>query len=91
VRELEVERVVVGLPVSLSGRDSAQTTETRGFAARLAQELPVPIELYDERFTTRMAERTGGSAAEDSRAAAHLLEGWLASQPGTKEDGESLA
>jgi putative Holliday junction resolvase len=91
VRELDVERVVVGLPVSLSGRDSAQTTETRGFAARLAQELPVPVELYDERFTTRMAERTGGSASEDSRAAAHLLEGWLASQPGTKEDGESLA
>jgi len=48
----------------------------------------VPVELYDERFTTRLAERMGGSAAEDSRAAAHLLEGWLASQPET-EDGES--
>jgi putative holliday junction resolvase len=90
-RELEVERVVVGLPVSLSGRDSAQTAETRTFAARLAQELPVPVELYDERFTTRLAERMGGSAAEDSRAAAHLLEGWLASQPNRREDGESGA
>jgi putative Holliday junction resolvase len=82
VRELEVERVVVGLPVSLSGRDSPQTAETRAFAARLAEEVPVPVELHDERFTTRLAERMGGSAAEDSRAAAHLLEGWLASQPG---------
>jgi putative Holliday junction resolvase len=91
VRDLEVERVVVGLPVSLSGRDSAQTTEARGFAARLAEELPVPVELYDERFTTRLAERTGGVAAEDSRAAAHLLESWLASQPGGREDGDSLA
>jgi putative holliday junction resolvase len=91
VRELEVERVVVGLPVSLSGRDSAQTTETRGFAGRLAELLPVPVELYDERFTTRLAERTGGTAAEDSRAAAHLLEGWLASQQGGKGGGESLA
>ena len=98
VRELDVGRVVVGLPVSLSGRDSAQTTETRGFAARLAEELSVPVELYDERFTTRLAERTGGSADEDSRAAAHLLEGWLASQPGIdrversiEEGGESLA
>jgi putative pre-16S rRNA nuclease len=91
VRELDVERVVVGLPVSLSGGDSAQTTETRGFAARLAEELPVPVELYDERFTTRLAERTGGVAAEDSRAAAHLLEGWLASQPGDRNDGDSLA
>jgi putative holliday junction resolvase len=84
-RELEVQRVVVGLPLALSGRDTAQTTETRAFAARLEQELPVPVELYDERFTTRMAERTGGSADEDSRAAAHLLEGWLASQPGSTD------
>ena len=48
------------------------------FAATLERTLPVPVELYDERFTTRLAERTGGRASEDSRAAAHLLEGWLA-------------
>jgi putative holliday junction resolvase len=88
VRELGVERVVVGLPLSLSGGDSAQTTETRVFAARLEQELPVPVELYDERFTTRLAERTGGRADEDSRAAAHLLDSWLASQPGVGPGGE---
>jgi putative Holliday junction resolvase len=88
VRELGAERVVVGLPLSLSGRDSSQTAETREFAARLERELPVPVELYDERFTTRLAERTGGFADEDSRAAAHLLEGWLASQParGVKDE-----
>lgn len=71
------ERVVVGLPLSLSGGESAQTAETRAFAQRLQAELSVPVELYDERFTTRLAERTGGRADEDSRAAAHLLETWL--------------
>jgi putative holliday junction resolvase len=86
VRDLEVERVVVGLPLSLSGGDSAQTIETRAFASRLEQELPVPVELYDERFTTRLAERTGGRADEDSRAAAHLLDSWLASQPRRASD-----
>jgi putative Holliday junction resolvase len=80
VADVHAERVLVGLPLSLSGADSAQTTETRAFAARLAQALSVPVELYDERFTTRLAERTGGRASEDSRAAAHLLEGWLARQ-----------
>jgi putative Holliday junction resolvase len=80
IRELGVERVVVGLPLSLSGLDSAQTTETREFAAMIAERLPVPVELYDERFTTRLAERNPGEASEDSRAAAHLLEGWLASR-----------
>jgi len=75
---LGIDHVVVGLPVSLSGGDSAQTTETREFASTLARSLPVPVELYDERFTTRLASRVGGRASEDSRAAAVLLEGWLA-------------
>jgi len=78
VDEVGAELVVVGLPLSLSGGDSAQTAEAREFAAGLAQALPVAVELYDERFTTRLAERSGGRASEDSRAAAHLLEGWLA-------------
>jgi putative Holliday junction resolvase len=82
--ELGAERVVVGLPVSLSGADTAQTAETREFARALERALDVPVELYDERFTTRLAERTGGLASEDSRAAAHLLEGWLASRPATR-------
>ena len=43
VTELSVERVVVGLPLSLSGADSAQTSETRAFADRLARALSVPV------------------------------------------------
>ncbi len=80
VAELDVERVVIGLPLTLAGADSAQTRETRAFAQSLQRVLPVAVELYDERFTTRLAARAGGRASEDSRAAAHLLEGWLARQ-----------
>ncbi|MCW3056826.1 MAG: Holliday junction resolvase YqgF [Solirubrobacterales bacterium] len=84
VADRGVERVVVGLPLSLRGTDTAQTRETRDFARRLAQRLGegVPVELHDERFTTRIAQRMEGpfSASEDSRAAAHLLESWLAAQ-----------
>ena len=80
VRERDVGQVVVGLPLSLSGDDSDQTREARAFAARLGERLPVPVELYDERFTTVLAARDPGDPAmsEDSRAAAHLLTGWLA-------------
>ena len=91
VLETGAERVLVGLPLSLNGADSAQTAETRDFAESLARAVAVPVELYDERFTTRLAERTGGRASEDSRAAAHLLEGWLAAQPAPERaapDGE---
>jgi putative Holliday junction resolvase len=77
VTELEAERVIVGLPLSLSGADSAQTTETRAFAERLATAVSVPVELYDERFTTSLALQAGGSGSLDSRAAATLLAEWL--------------
>jgi putative Holliday junction resolvase len=80
ISEREVGRVVVGLPLSLRGGDSEQTRETRAFAQRLALRLgdSVPVEMHDERFTTRIAQRDQRPAAsEDSRAAAHLLEGWL--------------
>jgi putative Holliday junction resolvase len=91
VREREVGRVVVGLPLSLSGEDSEQTREARAFAERLAGVLGagVPVELYDERMTTRLAQRTGGRASEDSRAAAHLLEGWLALAKGASGPEEA--
>jgi putative Holliday junction resolvase len=82
-----VGRVVVGLPLSLSGGDSRQTAETRAFAHKLEQAMPVPVELYDERLTTRLASRLGGRQSEDSRAAAHLLESWLAAHDRPRDDG----
>src|SRR5205085_12666844 len=80
VRDREAVRVVVGLPLSLAGGDSQQTEAARAFAERLEAAIDVPVELYDERLTTVQAQRAGGRADEDSRAAAHLLEAWLASQ-----------
>lgn len=84
VAEREVAHVVVGLPLSLRGGDSEQTRETREFAQRLARRLgdEVPVEMYDERFTTRMAQRldVASGASEDSRAAAHLLESWISAR-----------
>ena len=77
VRELDAERIVVGLPVSLGGGDSAQTREARRFADRLSAVVDVPVELYDERFTTSLAQQAGGTASLDSRAAAVLLDEWL--------------
>ena len=81
VREHGVERVVVGLPLGLSGDDTPQTREAREFAERLRERLGdrVTVELYDERFTTAIAQQAGGtSSSEDSRAAAVLLTDWLA-------------
>ncbi|MEK6276910.1 MAG: Holliday junction resolvase RuvX [Actinomycetota bacterium] len=83
VAEHQVERVVVGMPVKLDGTEGEQAAATRGFCEELERVLDVPVETYDERLTTRMAEASrlaGAEAAEDSLAAAHLLEGYLAAQ-----------
>ncbi|HET8823100.1 MAG TPA: Holliday junction resolvase RuvX [Thermoleophilaceae bacterium] len=78
VVELGAERVVVGLPITLAGEEGHQAAEARTFAERLERRISVPVELHDERLTTRLAERTGGEGDADSRAAAHLLDSYLA-------------
>jgi putative Holliday junction resolvase len=82
VREKHVETIVVGLPLTMAGGESTQTAEARAFAERLRGQVDVPVTMYDERLTTAQARRTGGTASEDSRAAAHLLEAWLAARAG---------
>jgi putative Holliday junction resolvase len=77
------ELIVVGVPVSLDGQEGEQARIAREFADRLAEVVDVPVEIYDERLTTRMAEgsaREGATAPPDALAAAHLLEGYLASR-----------
>lgn len=78
VREQGAERVVVGLPLTLRGARGEQARETEEFVRALRAALAVPVETYDERFTTALAARAAGDAPEDARAAAHLLESYLA-------------
>lgn len=79
VREHEPERVVVGMPLTLRGERGEQALETETFVGALRGAVSVPVETYDERFTTALASRGGGAADEDARAAAHLLESYLQS------------
>ena len=77
VRAEEAERVVVGLPLTLRGSHGEQAAETERFVEALRGVLDVPVELFDERFTTDLAQQTSGAAPVDALAAAHLLSGWL--------------
>jgi len=77
VREQEAERIVVGMPLTLRGERGRQALETDAFVEALRGIVAVPVETYDERFTTALAARYGGGAGEDARAAAHLLESYL--------------
>ena len=74
VREEGAERVVVGLPLTLRGTRGEQARETERFVESLRAAVDVPIETFDERFTTTLA---GPGEGDDARAAAHLLSSYL--------------
>ena len=78
VRAEEVERVVVGLPLTLKGEPGEQARETERFIRELRTAVDVPIDSFDERFTTDLVEQAPGNAAPDAQAAAHLLTSYLA-------------
>jgi putative holliday junction resolvase len=71
VAEEAAEKVVVGLPLTLKGEHGEQAQETERFVAVLRERLAVPVELFDERFTSVLAD------GDDARAAAHLLSDYL--------------
>jgi putative Holliday junction resolvase len=86
VEEMDVERVVVGRPVGLSGVAGPAVEAQRGFVERLGARLEVPLEEFDERLTTVMAEqglRASGARprarkeARDAVAAQVMLQGYL--------------
>jgi putative Holliday junction resolvase len=79
VDQQDVGRVVVGMPLTLRGEHGSQALETTAFVELLRGVVDVPVETFDERFTTAIAAQAGGTSDEDARAAAHLLESYLRS------------
>ena len=60
-RDRGISRVVVGLPVHMNGREGPEAGRARSFAAALTRFAELPVELLDERWTTREADRVLGS------------------------------
>jgi putative transcription antitermination factor YqgF len=67
----QAERVVVGLPLTLRGEHGDQARETERFVEALRASIDTPVELFDERFTSVLAD------GDDARSAAHLLSTYL--------------
>ena len=78
--------LVIGLPVGMSGREGPQAAEVRAFVDEIAPEIGLPVQWWDERLTTAIAERSliaGGARRNkrkqqvDAAAAAVILQGYL--------------
>ncbi len=86
VRELEVDRIVVGLPVSLDGSERASAQAARVFGQEVAAVTGIDVQMIDERFSSVTADRamieagarrSERKAARDRVAAAVFLQAYL--------------
>jgi putative Holliday junction resolvase len=54
--EVEAERIVVGLPFNMDGSEGASATASKAFAEKLAEKIGLPVDMWDERLSTKSAE-----------------------------------
>lgn len=73
----KIDTVVIGLPLGMEGEETPNTVRVRAFGEELKKQSTVPIEFIDERFTTHEANRMGGVASADEKAAMLILESYL--------------
>lgn len=76
-----VEQLVVGLPLGLDGKENEATLRVREFAGLLAKATGLPVDFFDERFTSRAADQFDTGVSRDEKAAMVILEGWVERMP----------
>lgn len=78
VEDLEIDFVLVGLPLNLKSIDTIQTKKVRNFVNNLKDRLNVKIELLDERMTSALAKKyLAKKSSIDIESARIILEDWL--------------
>jgi putative Holliday junction resolvase len=75
VKKEHVDQLVVGLPLSLDGKENKNTERIRDFFSSL--DLKIKLDFFDERFTSRQADRSEGGASRDEKSAMVILESYL--------------
>ena len=77
VKKEKVDKIVVGFPLGLSNNENSNTARVKNFVFELQKETSIPIELFDERYTSQAADSAGGSVSRDERSAMQILSGYL--------------
>lgn len=78
VAQQGIERIVIGLPLNMSGSATQKTEQVQAFSDQLQERVQVPIEFMDERLSSVMASHLpGGQQNVDSLAAQIILQNYL--------------
>lgn len=78
IAEQDIEKIVLGFPLNMDGGETQKTQEVKEFKEHLLKQVSIPIEILDERLSSKMAAKIAGSDSEiDSLAAQIILENYL--------------
>ena len=77
IKERGVEKIIVGMPLSLKGKRGRMAKKTEVFIEELKKRVDVPVEEWDERFSTKEALRIGNKENKDAIAAAIILQSYI--------------
>lgn len=72
-----IDKVVVGLPLGMEGEENENTERVRKFVGELEKQIEIPVEFFDERFSSRQADAMGGDASRDEKAAMVILQSYI--------------
>ncbi len=77
IKEERIERLIVGMPMGVGGSGEKNVTRVQNFVTELKSMIDVPVEFFDERFSSQQADRTPGGVSRDEKSAMIILEGYL--------------
>ncbi|OGH93664.1 MAG: hypothetical protein A2538_00470 [Candidatus Magasanikbacteria bacterium RIFOXYD2_FULL_41_14] len=80
IEEEKINLVVIGLPLGLDGKEKENTARVREFGEELKAKITVPIEFFDERFSSQQADRSEGGVSRDEKSALVILQSYLDSR-----------
>jgi putative holliday junction resolvase len=78
INEEKPNKIIIGLPFSLDGQENINTKRIRDFADELKKNIEIPLEFFNEMFTSQQADRLDGGASRDEKSAMIILEDYLA-------------
>lgn len=80
IKTEKIDKVIIGLPLGMDGKEKANTARVREFGEKLKKEISVSVEFYDERFSSQQADRSEGGVSRDEKAALIILQSYLDSR-----------
>lgn len=76
VKDERIDKIIIGMPTGIDGKENTNTERVKKFAEELKSAVNVPIDYFDERFSSQAADRLEGGVSRDEKSAMIILEGW---------------